>query len=46
MLTQFNKNIEEAKNALKNKHLMSKNEISYWNKQIKVNQQKKEKFKI
>ena len=46
MLLQFDQNIKEAKNALKIKHLMNKTEITYWNKQIKINEQKKKLFTL
>jgi hypothetical protein len=46
MLLQFNLNILEAKNALKNKNSMSKKEISFWNKQIKTNQKKQKFFSL
>ena len=46
MLLQFNTKILEAKNALKNKSSMSKKEISFWNKQIKNNQEKQKLFSL
>ena len=46
MILQFNQNIKKAKEALKNKNLMTRKEVIYWNKIIKTNELKKEKFNL